>query len=441
VRLVEVRCQVTLELLHDLRLGLLTPEPVAERRLDDFLLENGAVLERDGQGVGNGALLGVMVVLGELRVFHAGDLLAQRLDELRGGGFAAVAVVFGDQAVESEHGGDHVLHAVVAIGEVVHGLELLVDDADAGLVGAVDDVRDVVGALAHGGELLVEVLGGFDGGLRVELGGVGDFEEHVLHHVGAVGALEVELLAVEVDVVEAPGGSGEHGGHAALAGHDFQAEVDGALAGVTGGPGLAGHGVGAVAVGTHGLSVHPGLRDGIAGLSLGQAEHLRDDSGRSDLDVDNVVKTDLVEAVLERQAALDFVGLDHSLQNILDGESSAVGDLLAASLVGAVHPVCYCEDGAQVVGRVAPLGCQPAVVEVQPADHGSDIECTADGIELVGCAEDFGTVGHGSAFNDWAEKLGAVRELESFETAAKSVEEDETGGVDLRKSVSIRLIL
>jgi hypothetical protein len=433
VRLVEVRCQVTLELLHDFRLGFFASEPVAERRLDDFLLKNSAVLERNGQRVGDGALLGVMVVLGELRVFHTGDLLAQRLDELRGGGLAAVGVVFSGEAVESKHGGDHVLHAVVAVGEVVHGLQLLVDDADAGLVRAVDDVRDVVRALAHGRELLVQVLGGFDGGLRVELGWVGDFEEHVLHHVGAVGALEVEFLAVEVDVVEAPGGSGEHGGHAALAGHDLEAEVDGTLAGVTGGPGLTGHGVGAVAVGAHGLAVHPGLRDSIAGLSLSQAEHLRDDSGRSDFDVDNVVKADLVEAVLERQTALDFVGLDHSLQNFLDGESSAVGDLLAASLVGAVHPVCYCEDGAQVVGRVAPLGCQPAVVEVQPADHGSDVEGSADGIELVGCAEDFGAVGHRSAFDDWAEKLGAVRELEGLETAAKSVEEDEASSVDLRK--------
>jgi hypothetical protein len=37
---------------------------------------------------------------------------------------------------------------VVAIGEVVHGLELFVDDADAGFVGAADDFLDVGGGFA-----------------------------------------------------------------------------------------------------------------------------------------------------------------------------------------------------------------------------------------------------------------------------------------------------
>ena len=54
---------------------------------------------------------------------------------------------------------------------------------------------DVGGGLAAGGELRVERHGGFDGGLRVELGGEGDFEEDVFHDVGAVGALEFEGLA------------------------------------------------------------------------------------------------------------------------------------------------------------------------------------------------------------------------------------------------------
>jgi hypothetical protein len=59
---------------------------------------------------------------------------------------------------------------VVAVGEVVHGLELLVDDADAGFVGAVGDFLDVGGGLAQVGELLVDDLGGLDGGLGVEFG-------------------------------------------------------------------------------------------------------------------------------------------------------------------------------------------------------------------------------------------------------------------------------
>jgi hypothetical protein len=62
------------------------------------------------------------------------------------------------------------LNAVVTVRKVLHRLELLVDDPDAGLVCPVDDTFNVFGALAHSLELLVQALGGFDCGLRVELG-------------------------------------------------------------------------------------------------------------------------------------------------------------------------------------------------------------------------------------------------------------------------------
>ena len=41
------------------------------------------------------------------------------------------------------------------------------------------------------------------------------------------------------------------------------------------------------------------------------------------------------------------------------------------------------EDGAEVVRRVAPLGCEEAVVVVEPADLGADVERAADGVKLV----------------------------------------------------------
>jgi hypothetical protein len=59
---------------------------------------------------------------------------------------------------------------VVTVGKVVHGLELLVDNANASLVGAVGDLLDVRGGLSEGLELLVDDFGGLDGGLRVEFG-------------------------------------------------------------------------------------------------------------------------------------------------------------------------------------------------------------------------------------------------------------------------------
>jgi hypothetical protein len=59
---------------------------------------------------------------------------------------------------------------VVTVGEVVHGLELLVDDADASLVGAAGDLLDVGGGLAGLLEQVVDLLRGLDSGLGVELG-------------------------------------------------------------------------------------------------------------------------------------------------------------------------------------------------------------------------------------------------------------------------------
>lgn len=177
---------------------------------------------------------------------------------------------------------------------------------------------------------------------------VGDLEQDVLHDVAAVGALELKLLALEQDIVEAPGGSRQDGGNAALALHDLEGQVDGALAGITGSPRLAGHGVGAVAVGSQALAIDPGLSDSVGDLLLAEAEHLGDDGGGGNLDQDDVVEADLVVRVEQSQAALDLVGLDHALEHVADGEDLAASQV-AAGLVGAVDPVSDGQDGAQVV--------------------------------------------------------------------------------------------
>lgn len=59
---------------------------------------------------------------------------------------------------------------MVTVSKVVHSLELLVDNADASLVGAVDDLLDVLGRLSELLELLVDDLSSLNGGLRVEFG-------------------------------------------------------------------------------------------------------------------------------------------------------------------------------------------------------------------------------------------------------------------------------
>lgn len=201
---------------------------------------------------------------------------------------------------------------------------------------------------------------------------------------------------------------------------DLQDQVDSTLASVTGSPRLAGHGVGRVAVSTETLAINPRLGDGISSLSLSETQHLGDHSGGRDLDQHNVVQADLVVGVLESQDTLNLVGLDHGLQNIADLQDLAVAQV-AARAVGAGDPVSHGQDTTQVVGGVTPLGREPAVVVVEPADHGTNVESAIDGVQLVRSTRNTGTVGDGGTLHHGPEELGALLELQGLETAAKGV--------------------
>lgn len=195
---------MSLELGEDLGLSLLSSQSVSERCLDQHLVQLRAILQGDSKSVGDRSLLRVVVVSSQGRVFRARDALSQALQKRRGSSLAAVNVIVSDQAVEDEHVSNHVLDAVITVGEVVHGLELLVDNSDTGLVSSDYNVVDVLGGLAHAGEGLVDALSGLNSGLRVELGRVRNLEENVLHDVATVRPLELEGLLAEVNVVETP---------------------------------------------------------------------------------------------------------------------------------------------------------------------------------------------------------------------------------------------
>lgn len=62
------------------------------------------------------------------------------------------------------------LDAVITVRKVVHGLELFVDDTDAGFMGADFDVFDIFNGLAHLGQSCVYVLSRLNGSLRVKFG-------------------------------------------------------------------------------------------------------------------------------------------------------------------------------------------------------------------------------------------------------------------------------
>jgi hypothetical protein len=163
--------------------------------------------------------------------------------------------------VEIVHAHEYSL-AVSEVGEWA----LFIDDADRSLLGADAHALDVIRSLAKRFEPFVDDVSGLDGCLRMELGWVGNLEEHVLHHVRAERALELERLALEEHIVEAPRLCSEHRGKARLALLDEVGEVDGARARVTCRPGFARASVGRVAVGAERLAVHPRLGDGVDSL-------------------------------------------------------------------------------------------------------------------------------------------------------------------------------
>jgi hypothetical protein len=66
---------------------------------------------------------------------------------------------------------------------------------------------------------------------------------------------------------------------------------------------------------------------------------------------------------------------------------------------------------------------QEAVVKVEPADLGTDVEGTADGVELEVGSWDLCAVGDDGALDDGTHKLGAIGESQTLETAAERVEE------------------
>lgn len=104
-----MRAQVAGVFGEDLGLGLVAAHVMAERGPDGGLLDFGAIVQADGERVGDAAHDRVVVGLGEGGVFDAGDALPQGFDLLRGGSRRVVEVVAGFQPVEDEHGGDHVL--------------------------------------------------------------------------------------------------------------------------------------------------------------------------------------------------------------------------------------------------------------------------------------------------------------------------------------------
>lgn len=246
--------------------------------------------------------------------------------------------------------------------------------------------------------------------LCCQLTRVGDLEKNILHDIATILPLELERLAAKGYIVESPSRGREHSGKTLLSLQHLEDEVHSLLTSIACGPRLARHGVGRVPISSEGLAIDPGLRNSITGLGFVETHHLGNDSCGCKFDEYNMVETDLVERVLQGHAALYLVCPDHGFEYVPDFEDLAVAKF-TASPVCPRNPVGSCENGTQVIRGMAPLSSQPAVVEVEPSDHSTNVEGSIYGIELVVGTGHFGTVGNDSAFNDGAENVSALLEF------------------------------
>jgi hypothetical protein len=88
------------------------------------------------------------------------------------------------------------------------------------------------------------------------------------------------------------------------------------------------------------------------------------------------------------------------------------------------------------VRGVTPLRSQPAVIVIQPADHGTNVESTVDRVELEVSSWNLGSVGHHGTGDDWAKKLGALFESKTLKTASYGIKENVSCSVELGESAS-----
>ena len=154
-----------------------------------------------------------------------------------------------------------------------------------------------------------------------------------------------------------------------------------AAGGVAGGPALARPGVWRVAVGPQGAAIEERIGERVDDLFAGAAEQPGRNGGRGNTHQEHMIQAEAVERVLEGEDALDFMRLDHGQQHIAHRQRRLARGVRPPAEVSGDR-----EDGAEVIRRMPPLGREPSVVEVEPADHRTDVEGRLDGLEFVGRA-------------------------------------------------------
>jgi hypothetical protein len=104
------------------------------------------------------------------------------------------------------------------------------------------------------------------------------------------------------------------------------------------------------------------------------AQQSRRHGRRRDSNKQDMVETDAIETIFEREYPLDFVRLNHGGQEVADGVRTTTACVFVnASVAG--HEVRYRQKRAKIIRRMPPFGRQPCVIIIKPANQRADIEC------------------------------------------------------------------
>ena len=119
------------------------------------------------------------------------------------------------------------------------------------------------------------------------------------------------------------------------------------------------------------------------------------------------------------------MGTDHGVQHLTHGEGIlAMSDMLLRQVVG------YREDRAQVIRGMAPLGCQPGVVVIQPAHTAADIPCGFDRVETEIRSRHAGPVRYHGPFDNRSQVFGALGKAQCQQATTESVHQAIARGVE-----------
>ncbi len=145
-----------------------------------------------------------------------------------------------------------------------------------------------------------------------------------------------------------------------------------------------------------------------------------------------MIESDAIEGVVQRQDALDFMGLDHGRQQIVNGER---GHRLAApgQIIGNG------QNPAQVIAGMPPLRGKPGVIEIKPAYQASNVECRLHGIEFKMGSRHPRPTGQDCPRHDRSQPLNARGEFQRQQHAPQAVHQTQLRGVIRLAAVDCRV--